>query len=57
MDIIVFFQNMETTQPDLNDPLGTLPPGWEKRTDKSGRVYFVNHSTRSTQWEDPRVSG
>ncbi|XP_066933998.1 E3 ubiquitin-protein ligase wwp-1-like [Clytia hemisphaerica] len=49
--------NPETTQPDLNDPLGPLPSGWEKRTDKSGRVYFVNHSTRITQWEDPRVSG
>ncbi|XP_023664547.2 itchy E3 ubiquitin protein ligase b [Paramormyrops kingsleyae] len=36
------------------DPLGTLPQGWEKRTDSSGRVYFVNHETRMTQWEDPR---
>ena len=27
----------------------------EKRTEQSGRVYFVNHSTRETQWEDPRM--
>ncbi|XP_029470032.1 E3 ubiquitin-protein ligase Itchy isoform X2 [Rhinatrema bivittatum] len=39
------------------DPLGPLPLGWEKRTDSNGRVYFVNHNTRATQWEDPRSQG
>uniref|UniRef100_A0A672ZKX5 E3 ubiquitin-protein ligase n=1 Tax=Sphaeramia orbicularis TaxID=375764 RepID=A0A672ZKX5_9TELE len=39
------------------DPLGPLPLGWEKRTDSNGRVYFVHHPTRSTQWEDPRTQG
>ncbi|KAM9296812.1 E3 ubiquitin-protein ligase Itchy homolog [Gastrophryne carolinensis] len=39
------------------DPLGPLPNGWEKRTDGNGRVYFVNHTTRTTQWEDPRTQG
>nr|XP_055044712.1 itchy E3 ubiquitin protein ligase b isoform X1 [Misgurnus anguillicaudatus] len=39
------------------DPLGPLPHGWEKRTDSNGRVYFVHHATRSTQWEDPRTQG
>uniref|UniRef100_A0A4W6CX22 E3 ubiquitin-protein ligase n=1 Tax=Lates calcarifer TaxID=8187 RepID=A0A4W6CX22_LATCA len=29
----------------------------EKRTDTNGRVYFVHHPTRSTQWEDPRTQG
>ncbi|KAJ1076396.1 hypothetical protein K5549_002436 [Capra hircus] len=29
----------------------------EKRTDSNGRVYFVNHNTRITQWEDPRNQG
>ncbi|XP_063052720.1 NEDD4-like E3 ubiquitin-protein ligase WWP2 isoform X2 [Engraulis encrasicolus] len=42
--------------PVENDPLGTLPQGWEKRQD-NGRVYFVNHNTRTTQWEDPRTQG
>ncbi|XP_076129184.1 NEDD4-like E3 ubiquitin-protein ligase WWP2 [Alosa pseudoharengus] len=42
--------------PVENDPLGPLPPGWEKRQD-NGRVYFVNHNTRTTQWEDPRTQG
>ncbi|XP_038562862.1 NEDD4-like E3 ubiquitin-protein ligase WWP2 isoform X1 [Micropterus salmoides] len=42
--------------PVENDPLGPLPPGWEKRQD-NGRVYFVNHNTRTTQWDDPRTQG
>ncbi|XP_042336825.1 NEDD4-like E3 ubiquitin-protein ligase WWP2 isoform X2 [Sceloporus undulatus] len=42
--------------PADNDPLGPLPPGWEKRQD-NGRVYYVNHNTRTTQWEDPRTQG
>lgn len=37
------------------DPLGPLPAGWEKRVEPNGRVYFVNHNTRATQWEDPRT--
>ncbi|KAM8862952.1 itchy E3 ubiquitin protein ligase b isoform 1-T1 [Spinachia spinachia] len=39
------------------DPLGPMPHGWEKRTDTNGRVYFVHHPTRATQWEDPRTQG
>lgn len=42
-------------QPD--DGLGNLPKGWERRTDQSNRVYYVNHNTRTTQWEDPRTQG
>lgn len=29
----------------------------EKRIDPNGRVYFVNHKNRTTQWEDPRTQG
>ena len=29
----------------------------EKRIDNNGRVYFVNHRNRTTQWEDPRTQG
>ncbi len=31
--------------------------GWEKRVEPNGRVYFVNHKNRTTQWEDPRTQG
>ncbi|XP_030072037.1 NEDD4-like E3 ubiquitin-protein ligase WWP1 isoform X2 [Microcaecilia unicolor] len=40
-----------------NDPLGPLPAGWERRVDSNDRVYFVNHNTKTTQWEDPRTQG
>ena len=39
------------------DPLGPLPDGWEKRMEPNGRVYFVNHKNRTTQWDDPRTQG
>ena len=41
------------------DPLGNLscpadlPEGWEERRTTSGRVYYVNHYLRTTQWERP----
>eukprot|EP01084_Bolivina_argentea_P056288 103042_1 len=32
----------------------TLPPGWEKRIDYSlNRSYYVNHHTKTTQWNPP----
>lgn len=31
-----------------------LPAGWEVKKSPQGRVYFVNHVTKSTQWTDPR---
>ncbi|VDM01522.1 unnamed protein product [Schistocephalus solidus] len=40
----------------LPDDLGPLPEGYERRRDQNGRVYYVNHITRTTQWEDPRQS-
>jgi len=46
-----------TTGTEDSDPLGPLPEGWEKRVEPNGRVYFVNHKNRTTQWEDPRTQG
>ncbi|KAL0849133.1 hypothetical protein ABMA28_013482 [Loxostege sticticalis] len=40
-----------------DDPLGALPAGWERRVQPDGRVYYVNHKNRTTQWEDPRTQG
>ncbi|TRY63298.1 hypothetical protein TCAL_00830 [Tigriopus californicus] len=35
---------------------GPLPPGWDTKFDpRTGRYYFINHYTKSTSWEDPRV--
>lgn len=39
------------------DALGPLPSGWEQRKTSSGRVYFVDHNNRTTQFTDPRLNG
>ncbi|EFO21356.1 Nedd4-PD [Loa loa] len=36
------------------DELGELPAGWEKRIHADGRIFYIDHNTRRTQWEDPR---
>jgi len=36
-------------------PAQQLPPGWEQRVNSTGRPFYVNHTTRSTQWEPPVV--
>ncbi|KRX14511.1 NEDD4-like E3 ubiquitin-protein ligase WWP2 [Trichinella nelsoni] len=34
-----------------------LPEGWERRQDPvTGRFYYLNHNTRTTQWEHPLQS-
>ncbi|XP_059928323.1 E3 ubiquitin-protein ligase NEDD4-like isoform X3 [Gadus macrocephalus] len=35
--------------------LGPLPPGWEERVHSDGRIFYIDHNTRTTQWEDPRL--
>jgi len=36
------------------DDAGPLPAGWEERVHSDGRIFFIDHNTRSTSWEDPR---
>ncbi|KAI4466887.1 hect domain ubiquitin-protein ligase [Holotrichia oblita] len=45
---------LQNRKPD--DDLGPLPEGWEERIHSDGRIFFIDHNTRSTQWEDPRLS-
>ena len=42
-------------RPVTNPNLGPLPSGWEMRLTSTGRVYFVDHNTRTTSWDDPRL--
>ncbi|TDH17110.1 hypothetical protein EPR50_G00004840 [Perca flavescens] len=35
--------------------LGPLPPGWEERVHSDGRIFYIDHNTRNTQWDDPRL--
>lgn len=53
--------NDTSTNPDLTqqaeavtDQHSSLPRGWEQRTTPAGRVYYINHNTRITTWNDPR---
>ncbi|XP_042872289.1 E3 ubiquitin-protein ligase Nedd-4-like isoform X2 [Penaeus japonicus] len=39
-----------------NDGQSPLPEGWEERQDANGRMYYVNHNARTTQWERPTSS-
>lgn len=44
------------TQNLTTETLGPLPHGWEQRKTASGRVYFVDHNNRTTQFTDPRIN-
>lgn len=39
------------------ESLGPLPAGWEQRKTNTGRVYYVDHNNRTTQFTDPRLNG
>lgn len=38
------------------DDLGPLPDGWEERVHSDGRIFFIDHNKKTTQWEDPRLN-
>ncbi|CAD5113695.1 DgyrCDS2857 [Dimorphilus gyrociliatus] len=40
---------------DLTQRLGQLPEGWEERIHTDGRSFFIDHNTKKTTWEDPRL--
>jgi E3 ubiquitin-protein ligase NEDD4 len=44
-----------TVQPQTVSQLGPLPSGWEMRLTSTARVYFVDHNTKTTTWDDPRL--
>ena len=33
--------------------MGAMLPRWERRVDPRGRVYYVDHNTRTTTWQKP----
>ncbi|KAG5520037.1 hypothetical protein PMAC_001113 [Pneumocystis sp. 'macacae'] len=44
-----------TIQQQPISQLGPLPSGWEMRLTNTARVYFVDHNTKITTWDDPRL--
>lgn len=49
-------QSVATLPKRPDDELSPLPEGWEERMHTDGRTFFIDHNTRTTQWEDPRLS-
>ncbi|RMZ88822.1 hypothetical protein DV736_g3960, partial [Chaetothyriales sp. CBS 134916] len=48
-------QGSTTIQQQPVSQLGPLPSGWEMRLTNTARVYFVDHNTKTTTWDDPRL--
>eukprot|EP01059_Diplonema_ambulator_P035964 TRINITY_DN8735_c0_g1_i1.p1 TRINITY_DN8735_c0_g1~~TRINITY_DN8735_c0_g1_i1.p1 ORF type:complete len:766 (+),score=116.55 TRINITY_DN8735_c0_g1_i1:92-2389(+) len=40
--------------PEIDASDEPLPAGWEIRSTDDGRVYFIDHNTKQTTWNDPR---
>lgn len=47
--------NSNSIQTQPVSQLGPLPSGWEMRLTNTARVYFVDHNTKTTTWDDPRL--
>uniref|UniRef100_A0A8P4FZY4 HECT-type E3 ubiquitin transferase n=1 Tax=Dicentrarchus labrax TaxID=13489 RepID=A0A8P4FZY4_DICLA len=50
-----FLEAQDMSGPRQSQLLPALPPGWEERQDNLGRTYFVNHESRTTQWQRPTM--
>lgn len=53
--IRTFGPSNNTIQQQPVSQLGPLPSGWEMRLTNTARVYFVDHNTKTTTWDDPRL--
>lgn len=46
----------KTPNPQRNtEEFNTLPPGWDHAYDQDGNLYFIDHNTHTTTYDDPRV--
>ncbi|XP_065676210.1 WW domain-containing oxidoreductase-like [Hydra vulgaris] len=48
--------NMGEFEDLFTDSEDELPCGWEMRVTDSGRVYYVDHKSKTTQWKHPKNS-
>nr|XP_057909871.1 E3 ubiquitin-protein ligase NEDD4-like isoform X5 [Doryrhamphus excisus] len=53
----VHMRTKNSMEPGDLGPLPNLPeePGWEERVHTDGRTFYIDHNTKNTQWEDPRL--
>jgi E3 ubiquitin-protein ligase NEDD4 len=45
----------DRSAPPTEHHLPSLPAGWEQNTTLQGRVFYANHNTHTTTWNDPRL--
>ncbi|XP_077868979.1 E3 ubiquitin-protein ligase SMURF2 [Saccoglossus kowalevskii] len=53
LSTVVDSRGVPATIPAIFNGANELPEGWEGRQTPSGRVQYINHVTRTTQWERP----
>ncbi|XP_030198137.1 E3 ubiquitin-protein ligase NEDD4-like isoform X6 [Gadus morhua] len=54
----VHLRTKTSMEPGELGPLPNIPPvepGWEERIHTDGRTFYIDHNTKNTQWEDPRL--
>uniref|UniRef100_A0A8B9RRU0 E3 ubiquitin-protein ligase NEDD4-like n=1 Tax=Accipiter nisus TaxID=211598 RepID=A0A8B9RRU0_9AVES len=47
--------SQQSSQQQAEMEQGFLPKGWEVRHAPNGRPFFIDHNTKTTTWEDPRL--
>eukprot|EP00731_Ephydatia_muelleri_P035974 Em0186g5a len=57
-EAVTLFNSVAVVVPDGTSSLvlldgADLPPGWEARTAPDGRVYYMDHNTRTSTWTKP----
>lgn len=52
---IVRPENFQTLVAESIKRLGELPNGFEMRLHSDGRIFFIDHNSQSTTWDDPRL--
>ncbi len=52
------FDLSKISQQELESILAqiVMPNGWQRALTASGETYFINHNTKSTSWDDPRLA-
>ena len=54
--IVVFLHNEDRERKIRELEAKKLPYGWGKKTNKHGRVYYINHRKKSTTWTHPAIT-
>ncbi|KAM5182090.1 transcriptional coactivator YAP1 isoform 2-T2 [Mantella aurantiaca] len=55
MNVNVAAPTSPAVQPNLMNPTGPLPDGWEQAITQEGEIYYINHKNKTTSWLDPRL--